>query len=298
MQITNWVLPGFVVYILLFTSAVIGLAFLKIKRRKDRTPVEFKLLRGPGETLRKRLQGNDETFAACAVGAAMLPLVLGYFTLKLLIWIPVMVGTAVALPVLGLVIVVGMLVSGRWLMSGLMRYRSDALGYRGERYVAEQLEPLVASGYRVFHDVPAEGSRKKFNLDHVAVGPSGVSVIETKTYRKGRARKGFKDHEVTHDGRKLIWPWGESAEDLAQARNEAEWLASWIGQRLNIRTKVKAILALPGWWVNSSTCEPVNVVNAKSVVPAVERRDGPGLSTEQVDLIARQLETICRDVTD
>jgi len=50
------------------------------------------------------------------------------------------------------------------------------LGFQGERYVAEELNQLMADGFHVFHDVPFEN----YNMDHVLVGPTGVFVVETR----------------------------------------------------------------------------------------------------------------------
>src|SRR5699024_3868651 len=53
-------------------------------------------------------------------------------------------------------------------------------GADGERAVGQYLEGLREQGYKVFHDIVADG----FNLDHVAIGPGGVFTIETKTWSK------------------------------------------------------------------------------------------------------------------
>jgi len=50
---------------------------------------------------------------------------------------------------------------------------------------------LMADGYRVYHDVPAEEKGAKVNIDHVVVGPTGLFAIE-RNRRKGRARLGSK----------------------------------------------------------------------------------------------------------
>ncbi len=146
--------------------------------------------------------------------------------------------------------------------------------------------------------MPSEGTKKAFNLDHVAVGPNGVSVIEVKTRRKGRARPGCKDHVVWYDGQQLSWPWGEETAALEQAKSEANWLHKWIKQRTGIDTPVKPILALPGWWVEMKARGDVVVVNSKSVASAVGGRGPALLLPEQIDLIARQLDVLCRDVED
>ena len=63
-------------------------------------------------------------------------------------------------------------------------------GGEGERRVGARLEKLLAgSDVRLLHDrlVPGGGMQ---NIDHIAVGPGGVTVIDTKNYRgKVRVRR-------------------------------------------------------------------------------------------------------------
>jgi hypothetical protein len=54
-------------------------------------------------------------------------------------------------------------------------------GARGERATARRLHRLECAGYVVLHDLEVPGSHA--NLDHVAVGPAGVFVIDSKRYR-------------------------------------------------------------------------------------------------------------------
>ena len=68
-------------------------------------------------------------------------------------------------------------------LRSLRKYWNYQLGFKGERLVGEELNQLLAKGYRVFHDVPFNG----YNVDHVAVGSSGVFVVETKTRRKWKS---------------------------------------------------------------------------------------------------------------
>ena len=53
-------------------------------------------------------------------------------------------------------------------------------GAEGEETVARILEPLGARGYRIIHDLDTG----RGNVDHVVVGPTGVSVIETKAWSR------------------------------------------------------------------------------------------------------------------
>jgi hypothetical protein len=66
---------GVGVYIGLFIVAVGLLVLWKAKRRRERAPLEFRLLRAPGECLRRRLAKFDEDAVFRVGGAAVAPLV-------------------------------------------------------------------------------------------------------------------------------------------------------------------------------------------------------------------------------
>jgi len=53
-----------------------------------------------------------------------------------------------------------------------------AVGAQGERTVGDRLRPLSARGIAVLHDRRIPGGRA--NIDHIAVGPRGVFVIDAK----------------------------------------------------------------------------------------------------------------------
>ena len=203
----NWSLLIFAAYGLLFASACVGLAFWRVHQRREKPPVEFKLLRGPGETLRRRLAKFEENHIFFVSSWALAPLVafflVSLFWLKIYkpeTWPQVYVWTGISV----LIFAGALLIAIRRVVMGLFRNRADRLGYLGERFVAEKIAPLEREGFRIFHDVPAEAGDRKFNLDHVVVGPTGLWLIETKTRRKGRARPGFKDNVVAFDGTQLI----------------------------------------------------------------------------------------------
>ena len=298
MDRTTLILNCTSIYILLFLTVVAGIGLWQRSRRRERAPVEFKLLRGPGETLRRRLVVIDENLLYYVIGSALAPVFVAYLVLflasKLLAKEFIFYGLIFSVVVFFVCVVI----AGRWLWSRFVEYKNYQLGYLGERTVAEFLTPLLAVGYQVFHDVPAGNGGRNFNLDHVVVGPTGLFLIETKTRRKGRARPGFKDHEVTFDGQQLIWPWAEDRHGLEQAQAEARWLSEWIHQITGVNIGAKPILALPGWYVKCTARGPVNVVNAKGLVSAIKGRGGVELTAEQIDLIARQLDARCRDVED
>ena len=54
-------------------------------------------------------------------------------------------------------------------------------GAEGERKTGRVLDDRKLAGYRVLHDRRIPGSRA--NIDHIAIGPGGAFVIETKATR-------------------------------------------------------------------------------------------------------------------
>ncbi|GAB5561825.1 MAG: hypothetical protein SynsKO_34720 [Synoicihabitans sp.] len=295
----NWPLFALVSYLLLFLAVSLGIAVVRVRKRGERPPVEFKFLRGPGETLRQRIAKFDENFLTDLGKWALAPVVVTFvvsFTwfklTPLKEWWHLYLWGAATILVFAFSVLWGM----RRVWADFTRYRSDRLGYMGERFVGEKLNSLIRDGYWFFHDIPAEKGERKFNLDHVVVGPTGLWLIETKTRRKGRAREGFEEHVVKFDGRQLIWPWGEDSHGLKQTEAECRWLKEWVERRTGIKTEPRGILTLPGWMVKEQTKADIRVLNPKNIPSAIKGRGEQVLTVQQVDLIARQLDLVCRDV--
>lgn len=284
-------------YSLVFFAAFFCVALWRKKNRKTRAPFpdNAKLLRGPAETLRKKLAELDETLLQTVLAAFLLPLLVGGG----IAWIATHVSGNAQLIWL-LVALLGLLISLvfviRHLVNGIDRWRNTWLGCFGERVVAESLEPLRASGFHIFHDVPAGDAKGPFNLDHVIVGPSGVFAVETKTRRKGRARAGFAEHQIIYDGQVLAYPWGEDRHGLDQTQRQSLWLEDHLAQLLGERPPVQPILTFPGWMVITRARGEVVVLNPKQIPAAVALRGAPALDPRQIDLIVRQLDARCRDV--
>jgi hypothetical protein len=282
-------------YVIIYFLLVVGIWKWRISRRQERPPVQDKLIRAPGETLRQKLENYDDTLLLHLVGTALAPLLLMVFGLMGIARMP---ENYQLWTLIGLLLIIGaaLYFSARWLMLILEKRRNHYLGYFGERVVGETLdEALSSKGFRVFHDVPALESSPVFNIDHVIVGSTGVYAIETKTRRKGKARPGYPEHKVIFDGQQLVYPWGEDFHGLNQARDRALWLEEWLAQLLGRRVPVQPILTFPGWWVEEHAVGPIRVTSPKQIA-AIVLRNGPLLTEEQIDLVSKQLETRCRDV--
>ena len=167
------------------------------------------------------------------------------------------------------------------------RYR---LGFHGERFVAEELNLLMADQCQVFHDVPFE----KYNIDHVIVGSRGVFIVETKARRKPVSPDGTKHFAVSFDGDALVFPHGKSSAAPAQIRRNVESFSKWISSATGESISASGILTIPGWWVEPSPPSDILVLNPKQIRGAVLAQSRTLLSPAQIQRVCHQLEEKCR----
>jgi hypothetical protein len=161
----------------------------------------------------------------------------------------------------------------------------------GERIVAEELESLKLKGCRVFHDMPCEGT-KPFNIDHIVIASTGVFAIETKAHRKPKDNTAEKIRVI--NGR-LIAPWKKAQDNLDQAQRQAVWLSDWLERMIGEPMPVQGVLILLGWFV-TPVREPIWVLNHTYVANDILNRRQHVLSPGKIDLIARQIESRCRNI--
>lgn len=283
--------------LVVFGALFIAIQWLKTKRRPKLPfkPERDKLLRGPGESLKQKIELMDENMIFLLLGLMVLPILSGAGVLAGMQW--QQIGSPGFRLTLALLVSLASLVAGSvYLAKEAIRRGNHYLGWFGERMTAEELEPLGQHGWRVFHDVPAENGKQEFNIDHVVIGPGGVFSIETKMRRKGHARPGRKDHEVRYDGKELSWPWKEDRYGLDQAARNATWLRDWLSLMTGEKLTVIPVLVFPGWYiVPPNAVHPVSVVHTSYLTGFVSMRNDV-LNPKQIDLLARQLESRCRDV--
>lgn len=282
------------IYVLLFFAIFFAVILIRKRLKPQRWPVQEPLMRGPGEHLLQTIMQRREDDLEQAVKNVMLPLVAAGLPILASSWVPKEKHWVLPLCSL-LLFVVFVTTRVRALVRWLVESRNYELGYYGERMVAQYLEPLKAQDFGVFHDVPGKAGKQDFNLDHVTVGRTGVALIETKARQKKAGRPGYVEHEVTYDGQQLIWPWGEETAALDQTRRNAVWLRAWLKERTGKDFPVNAVLAFPGWMVRRKGKGDVWVVNPKELEKTLGKGK-PVLSDEEIDLIKRQLDSICRNV--
>jgi hypothetical protein len=265
---------------------IVGYIMLRRKRRLDqetREPFTELPLRPPGESLRLKLEKLSEDFEETLTFGFGI----GSISALVVIFAPAQVRTVV-LAVVGTSAAIGYLWFGRKLLRLQREFWRNRLGYMGERAVGEELNQLLAAGFRVFHDVPFE----RFNIDHVLVGPQGVFAVETKARRKRVPEAGKVDAKVKVNGDVLHFSHWRDSTSIDQVRLGADALGRWLTKATGEPVRAGAILALPGWYVEG-LANGVQVLNPKQVRGFLSGFK-PILEVSQIDRIAYQLTERCR----
>ena len=265
------------------------------RKRFEKPPQTEKLLRPPGYSLSIRLEKIQDTIlndifwasAPCAfAGASVIA------TVQLL---------AAHAPVLWLApfifLLVGFSAAAVWATLRAFRRSQEArnirLGLRGEQAVAEALNEVADCGFRAFHDLQTE---KLGNIDHVAAGPRGVFLIETKARRRRKSRNQQAQHIVVYDGKTLQFPWGYDAEAIPQAERNARWLSNYLTKKTGENVSVQALVVVPGWFVEQGKGNfTVKAMNA-TYLASFLRWEDEKLEAAQVRRIIAALDEKCRDL--
>lgn len=161
-------------------------------------------------------------------------------------------------------------------------------GADGERAVGQYLEGLREQGYKVFHDIVADG----FNLDHVAIGPGGVFTIETKTWSKpvrGESVIHFNGSEI----KVLEGP--ADRRPVIQAKAQAAWLKALLEESTGVAPEVRPVVVFPGWYIKDSASARAKiwVLNPKAL-PKFLIKATPRLDAETVNLLSYHLSRYIR----
>ena len=263
----------------------------QIARKGLRSPFTQKLERFPGQSLLKRLDELNEEISIQSAALLSVPIAIYAVYISNLYFGQHSSNPAVAIVVV--VIAVVFLGYTLYKLRGFLQERRNIrLGYEGEMIVGQALNRLMLSGCRVYHDFPAE----KFNIDHILVGAKGVFAVETKTRSKRTTANRQQDATVEYDGRALHFPSGTDIDMIAQAKRQSKWLSRWLSQAVGEEITVRAVLALPGWFVKRTAPKGIPVVNPKQFDSLFQHIPSRPLTAEMITRIAHQLDQKCCDI--
>jgi len=151
-------------------------------------------------------------------------------------------------------------------------------GAAGEQTVGAQLELLRPYGFEVLHDVRWPG-RRRANIDHVAIGPPGILVVDAKNW-SGSVR--IRDGVLRQNGHRRT----REVEGARQAGRD-------VGSQLPLPWGLHTIpvIALAGAGISGvERCHDVTVLDHRDLVPWARSLPAQ-LTPGDVDRIAGRLRT-------
>jgi hypothetical protein len=254
---------------------------------EGRSPFTVDLARAPGFSVQHRVDGLQSDLAAHVALAFIVPFsFLALWLARKHLAVDVAdLHVALTLAFVGSVATVWFILQVLRLSLGLRRAR---LTLYGKMAAGQEIDQLMRTGARVFHDLPGDG----FNIDHVIVAPAGVFCIETETRGKPQHGRSVEDATAIYDGHGLRFPDVTDDVPVRHARDRARWLANWIKRATGLVIPVQPAVALPRWVIDRQGSGDVVVMNPRE---ASRLLGSPRLlETEQVDQIAFQLEKLGR----
>ena len=146
------------------------------------------------------------------------------------------------------------------------------------------LQKLTANQNRVFHDVSCGAGI----IDNVVVGRHGIYTISV------IARKPGKVNGVSLRGDKLTFAPGDVSMSVARCGAKSGRLAKEIGKLLKHEVRVRSVVVVPGWEVESQESEAYLVVNERNLTMLSGWKDPKDfLMNEDVDTVQKMLTKRC-----
>ncbi|ARU56428.1 nuclease-like protein [Oleiphilus messinensis] len=160
------------------------------------------------------------------------------------------------------------------------------LGYECELAVGQELDQLMMQGYRVFHDVQADG----FNIDHLAVGSNGVFAIETKGRRRPVTNiDKDKRYKVNCYSTHLEFPTWKESDVFNQAERQANWVSKWLSDASGMDVRAVPVIVLPGWFLERKERTSIMCLAGKQVCWEIPKVKSQLLDDRQIKAIVHQV---------
>ena len=171
--------------------------------------------------------------------------------------------------------VILLLAAGIFFATAATQGRVEAFfkGARGEEQVAIMLATLPAV-YTVLHGVELGrgGLWRGRNVDHIVVGPTGITLVETKNWR---GRVSFAEGRLTVNGADPTRP------PIDQVRAEARNLADWLARQVPGAPPIRPLICFVGEAFDEGlrAVDEITICNSDRLVEAIVSATGTGLDT-------------------
>ncbi|MGS2722162.1 nuclease-related domain-containing protein [Porticoccus sp. GXU_MW_L64] len=270
---------------LFFSLAV--LHYLSFKQRNYLNPLSKSIRRPAGTQLARQLGGEQ-----LSIGFSLAFVFCGFFFIPFNSFQSTTSETII-FAVTGVLFAIGGLCD---LARRFKRIQVLRLGYECELAVGQELDQLMLKGFRVFHDIPAEG----FNIDHLVVSPAGVFVVETKgrSKRKSSRKNPKTEFKVVYKNGVLKFPGWQEVLPIKQAQSQAKWVRNWLTKATGFEVLSLPVIVLPGWYVQQASKPDIPVL-ALGFVERFFTKFNPGtrpLSEQKIQQISYQVEQRVRDL--
>ena len=148
--------------------------------------------------------------------------------------------------------------------------------------VGHSLQRLKTVQNRVFHEVVCATGV----IDNVVVGLQGIYAVSVVAEKPG------KDNRVRLQGEKLSFAPGKRSYSIATSGQRARQLMKVLQKQTGHNVRVRTVIAVPGWEIESQTSEDYLVVNERNL--AMIR----GWKSEKDYLMNEDVEAINRYLTE
>jgi hypothetical protein len=146
------------------------------------------------------------------------------------------------------------------------------------------LQKLNSNQNRLFHDVPTSAGV----IDNVVVGQHGIYAVCVVP------RKPIKNNEVSLRGDRLTFA-DKKVMSVARVGVKTEALAKEISKRLGHNIRVRTVVVVPGWEVDSQASEAYLAVNERNLTMLTGWKDpNDFLMNEDVDTVQNMLTERCK----
>ena len=146
------------------------------------------------------------------------------------------------------------------------------------------LQKLTSNQNRVFHDVPCSAGV----IDNVIVGLHGIYAVSV------IARKPGKDNRVRLRGDELSFAPGNTTISISRSGTKSGRLAKEIRKLVKHDVRVRSVVAVPGWEIESQVSDEYLVVNERNLAMLSGWKDEKDyLMNEDVEAVQKMLTKRC-----